>query len=299
VERDAVIVEVGLNEAVSRAQNPAVPITPQECADDAVRCHDAGAAIVHWHARDPVSGEQRLDDAALYGEALDLMRTTDVLAYPSYPVDRPDTIDERLAHVWALREHHGLELAPVDVGSVTTVIWDAARHDFLGVDALRRMGVITNSLPFTLDALERAGELGMTPTLAAFDVGFTRTVVMLAQAGRVKPPILHKIFLFGSFAVGPVPSETALDAHLAQLPDDLDVEWIVVPSALDDPALVERLCRHALAHGGGIRIGIGDLTAAFPSSTNAELVEMVAGWASDAGRPLASSADVRRRFSTG
>jgi len=294
-----VIVEVGLNEAVSRAQNPAVPITPQECADDALRCHDAGAAIVHWHARDPVSGEQRLDDAALYGEALDLMRASDVLAYPSYPVDRPDTIDERLAHVWALREHHGLELAPVDVGSVTTVIWDAAHHDFLGVDALRQMGVITNSLPFTLDALERASELGMTPTLAAFDVGFTRTVVMLAQAGRVKPPILHKIFLFGSFAVGPVPSETALDAHLAQIPDDLDVEWIVVPSALNDPALVERLCRHALERGGGVRIGIGDLAAAFPSSTNAELVDMVAGWAADAGRPLASSADVRQRFSTG
>ena len=293
------IVEVGLNEAVSRAQNPAVPITPQECADDALRCHDAGAAIVHWHARDPVSGEQRLDDAALYGEALDLMRASDVLAYPSYPVDRPDTIDERLAHVWALREHHGLELAPVDVGSVTTVIWDAAHHDFLGVDALRQMGVITNSLPFTLDALERASELGMTPTLAAFDVGFTRTVVMLAQAGRVKPPILHKIFLFGSFAVGPVPSETALDAHLAQIPDDLDVEWIVVPSALNDPALVERLCRHALERGGGVRIGIGDLAAAFPSSTNAELVDMVAGWAADAGRPLASSADVRQRFSTG
>jgi uncharacterized protein (DUF849 family) len=296
VERDAAILEVGLNEGVTRAQHSAVPITPQECADDARRCQDAGAAIVHWHARDPASGAQELGNAARYGEALDLMRATDVLAYPSYPVDVPDTVDGRLAHVWELREHHGLELAPVDIGSVTTVIWDGKRRGFLGVDALRSMGVIVNSLPFTLDALERADQLGMTPTLAAFDVGFTRTMVMLSESGRVKPPVLHKIFLFGSFAVGPAPSEAALDAHLAQIPDDLDVEWIAVPSALDDPALIERLCRYALERGGGIRVGIGDNPAAFPTTTNAELVERAAGWATDAGRPIATSAEVRGRL---
>jgi uncharacterized protein (DUF849 family) len=296
MERDAVIVEVGLNEAAPRQANANVPIAPGECAEDARRCHDAGAAIVHWHARDPVSGEQRLDDAALYGEALDLMRSTDVLAYPSYPVDRPDTIEARLAHVWALREHHGLELAPVDIGSVTVVTWDERAHDFVGVDGLRRLGVIANSLPFTLDALERATELGMVPTLGAFDVGFTRTMVMLAESGRLAPPVLHKIFLSGAFAVGPEPSEAALDLHLAQIPDALDVEWIVVPYAIHDAALVERLCRHALDRGGGIRVGIGDAPAAHPSATNADLVADATRWAEKAGRPVATSAEVRSRF---
>jgi 3-keto-5-aminohexanoate cleavage enzyme len=298
VERDAVIVEVGLNEAATRRDHPAVPITPRECADDALRCHDAGAAIVHWHARDPVTGEQRLDDAALYGEALDRMRACGVLGYPSYPVDRPDTVAARLAHVWQLREHHGLELAPVDIGSVTIALWNQVTRDFVDVAGDRRLGVITNSLPFTLDALERAHTLGMTPTLGAFDVGFTRTMVMLADAGRLRPPILHKIFLSGALALGPFPSEEALDLHLRQIPDGLDVEWIAVPYALDDPALVERLCRHALARGGGIRLGIGDNPAAFPSETNAGLVDRATSWADQAGRPLASSAQVRDRCIT-
>ena len=296
MERDAVIIEVGLNEATDRAVNPTVPITPAECAADAVRCHDAGAAVVHWHARDPDTGAQRLDDAALYGEALDLMRTTDVLAYPSYPVDVPDEIDTRLAHVWALREHHGLELAPVDIGSVTTVIWDGRNGDFAGIDGLRQLGAVTNSLPFTLDALERATALGMVPTLGAFDVGFTRTMVLLAEAGRLREPVLHKIFLSGAWAVGPFPSEPALDLHLAQIPDGLDVEWIVVPYALDDAALVERLCRHALERGGGVRVGVGDHPAAFPEATNADLVTQASKWADDVGRPVASSAEVRERF---
>ena len=128
------------------------------------------------------------------------------------------------------------------------------------------------------------------------DVGFTRTMVLLAEAGRLREPVLHKIFLSGAWAVGPFPSEPALDLHLAQIPDGLDVEWIVVPYALDDAALVERLCRHALERGGGVRVGVGDHPAAFPEATNADLVTQASKWADDVGRPVASSAEVRERF---
>ncbi len=299
MDHDAVIIEVGLNEAVMPTVNPHVPITPAECADDARRCHGAGAAVVHWHARDPATGEQRLGDVALSGEALDRMRGCDVLAYPSYPVDVPDTIDARLAHVWRLHDEHGLELAPVDIGSVTIVVWDEQHGDFAAVDTLRGLGVVHNSLPFTLDALDRAYALDMVPTLGAFDVGFTRTMSMLAEAGKLRPPVLHKVFLSGAWAVGPIPAEEALDLHLRQISDGLDVEWVVVPYAIADPAVVERLCRYALERGGGIRVGIGDAPGAFPSATNAGLVERAVRWAEEAGRPAASSTDVRHRFGLG
>ena len=272
-----------------------MPYSPQECADDARRCADAGAAIVHWHARDPITGAQRLDDAPLYGTALDLMRPSGVLAYPSYS---PWSVagEDRLAHVWALRERHGLELAPLDLGSVGIVVWDERTQSFAGVDQLRQRGVVANPLPFLLDGLERAYALGMAPSLAAFDVGFTRTMVLLARAGKLRPTLFLKIFLSGAWAVGPFPTEAALDFHLQQIPRDLDVEWVLVPYALDDPALIERLCRHALACGGGIRVGVGDNPAAFPDTTNAALVERAAGWVAESGRPLATSDDVRARL---
>ena len=294
MEHDAAIIEVALNEAAGRVPNPHVPFGPEECAQDARHCRDAGAAIVHWHARDP-DGASRLGDVELSAAAFDEMRTDGVLAYPSYPVDASVPHAERLAHVWALGEHHGLELAPVDIGSVTVVVWDDRSHDFVGIDALRALGVIDNPLPFVLDGLERARELGMVPTLGAFDVGFTRTMALLARSGRVRQPVLHKIFLSGALALGPEPVEDALDWHLRQIPDDLDVEWIAVPYAIGDPTLVERLCRHALARGGGIRVGLGDNPGAEPSATNAELVERAVTWARDSGRPVASSDDVRRR----
>jgi len=296
VDRDAVIIEVGLNEATLRAQNPHVPYSAEECAEDARRAAAAGAAVVHWHARDPVSGAQRLDDVEQYGRALDRMRPSGVLGYPSYP-PWPVAAVDRLAHVWTLRERHGLELAPVDLGSVGIVVWDERAQDFgPDVDLLREHGVVANPLPFVLDALERAYALRMIPTVAAFDLGLTRTMVLLARAGRLRPPIFLKIFLSGAWAVGPFPTEEALDFHLRQIPNDLDVEWVLVPYALDDPALVERLCRHALARGGGIRVGIGDHAAAFPDAGNAALVERAARWVTESGRPLATPDDVRRRF---
>lgn len=296
MDRDAVIIEVALNEAAGRAPNPHVPYGPQECAADALRCYDAGAAVVHWHARDPVTGEQHLGDVALYGEALDQIAGRGMLGYPSYPVDTSVPSDRRLAHVWELHDRHGLELAPVDIGSASIVVWDERGREFVGVEPLRALGVIDNPLPFVLDALERVAALGMVPTLGAFDVGHTRTMAMLAESRRVAQPVLHKIFLSGTLALGPLPTEDALDWHLAQIPEGIDVEWIVVPYAINDAALVERLARHALARGGNLRVGIGDSPAAAPLSTNATLVERAVSWARDAGRPVASSDDVRRRI---
>jgi uncharacterized protein (DUF849 family) len=103
-----------------------------------------------------------------------------------------------------------------------------------------------------------------------------------------------KIFLSGALAMGPEPSEDALDLHLRQLPSGLAVEWIAVPYAIADRALIHRLCRHALHRGGGIRVGIGDNPAAYFDTTNAELTEHAAQWAADAGRPLAAADDIRR-----
>ena len=56
-DEGTVIVEVGQNEFTTKAQNPNVPYGPEEVAADAVACAAAGAAVVHFHARDG-GGEQ-------------------------------------------------------------------------------------------------------------------------------------------------------------------------------------------------------------------------------------------------
>jgi 3-keto-5-aminohexanoate cleavage enzyme len=296
MRNDAVLIEIGLNESVTAAMHPYAPQQPSECAADARRCADAGAAIVHWHAID-TSGAQRLADADLYAAALDEMAGR-VLAYPSYPIDVPDTVDARLHHCLTLRAEHGLELGPIDVSTVNLVLWDPERASLAPLAPLDGYEVIRNSLPFVAAALDRYYDVGLVPTVAAFDVGGTRTIAALVRAGLLHEPALIKVFLWGSPAIGPEPSVEALDLHLRQIPEHLDVEWLVVPYGIADPAQVERIARAALERGGGVRLGIGDSPVAFPDQSNAARADRAAWWATDGGRPGPSPDDVRERFGT-
>ena len=51
-----VVIEVRCNEYTGRVPNPHVPWSPVEIAVDAAACREAGAAIVHFHARDAATG---------------------------------------------------------------------------------------------------------------------------------------------------------------------------------------------------------------------------------------------------
>ena len=50
---DTIIIKGCLNGSRGREHNPNVPWTPEEVAQEAVRCYEAGASIVHFHARTP------------------------------------------------------------------------------------------------------------------------------------------------------------------------------------------------------------------------------------------------------
>jgi uncharacterized protein (DUF849 family) len=117
--------------------------------------------------------------------------------------------------------------------------------------------------------------------------------VRLARAGILEPPLLLKIYLSDTWIVGPSPSREALDLHIAQLPADLEIHWLVVPFLLHERARYETLCRHALERGGGFRVGIGDNPGLFPDLRNAELVERVMPWLEASGRRAATTQDVR------
>jgi 3-keto-5-aminohexanoate cleavage enzyme len=61
---DPLIIEAAINELTQRGENPNVPLSVDEVVADALTCAVAGASIVHFHARDPVTGEQRWLDTS-------------------------------------------------------------------------------------------------------------------------------------------------------------------------------------------------------------------------------------------
>lgn len=56
-----------------KGANPAVPVTPEEIANEAIAANKAGAAIVHIHVRNPETGKASMDPK-LYKEVVDRIR---------------------------------------------------------------------------------------------------------------------------------------------------------------------------------------------------------------------------------
>jgi uncharacterized protein (DUF849 family) len=273
-----IFIEAAINEAVTRREHRFVPVNPAECADDAIAAVRAGASFAHWHA----------PDLAAYAEAWQAMRAADVIAYPTYPNDPQDDADARLAHCFSLVEEDGLEMAPLDLGTAHTIFRDGSQ--------LSGGGTLANPLAFLTRAAARYQAAGTIMNLASFDLGHTRLAVALARAGILEPPLLLKIYLSDRWLVGPAPSREAIDLHVAQLPDDLDIYWLVVPFMLEARPTYEMLCRHALERGGGFRVGIGDNPGLFPEACNAELVERALPWIAASGRRVAGTGEVRARL---
>ena len=70
---DKILIKACLNGGRGREESPNVPWTPAEVAAEAQRCYDAGACVVHMHARTPDGANSQ--DGAWYAEADALIRT--------------------------------------------------------------------------------------------------------------------------------------------------------------------------------------------------------------------------------
>src|SRR3954452_24550092 len=75
---------------------PHLPVTPEEIADAAVAAAEAGAAIVHLHARDPVDGRPTQDPKYFREFAPDIRKRSDVVINFTTGGAATMTIEERL-----------------------------------------------------------------------------------------------------------------------------------------------------------------------------------------------------------
>ena len=291
---ERLIIAVGLNENVTRDQNPNVPITPGEIAADIAECVDAGASIIHVHCRNSVTGEPIMDEPDAY---LELFRTihaaVDALVYPTYP--NGETVD-RYKHVKALMEDpaSGLEIAPIIAGSADlTPPLDYARAAPNG-DWLLHM-----PLSDLFYQLELAREHGLFVSHDVMEPGGLRTVVSLFRDGQYVHPVLLKFFMSDRMGFGFPAEPRYLDVWAGLVPDDFDGEWLVLPYGVDYGKSMA-LWRRAIELGGHVRVGVGDSPAVVDGflPTNAERVAQMVAMAREMGREVATLTDVRARFAT-
>jgi 3-keto-5-aminohexanoate cleavage enzyme len=278
------MIEVRCNESTMRGANPHLPYSSAEIVREAVRSHEAGATMIHWHGRDAATGAP--DNAvALYREVSQGIRdATDLITKPTLGYISQTGVEDRVKHVRALADDPLLrfDAVPVDFGSMNIDTWDG--HRFTPGD-----GVYVNSRNDIEAVLGIFGGLSTFVTTVVWDVGQIRTALRFREMGLAPTTTLWEfVFTGDSRPSGAGTNVHALNAMISEIP--AGEPWQLMCYGGD----VLPLAALAIVLGGHVAIGLGDHDyARFGIPHNGELVARVVGLAETLGRPVASPAQAR------
>jgi 3-keto-5-aminohexanoate cleavage enzyme len=254
----------------TREQTPYLPISAEEIAEDAVKCREAGAAMVHLHVR--TADGKPSQDTELFRAAIRAIRKrTDILIQVSTGGAVGMSVDERCG---------GLRLTGEDRPDMATLTTGTVNF---GDE------VFWNPRPLVRDIARRIKDLGLRPELECFDVGMVDEVRALAKEGLVDLPA-HFDFVLG--VPGALTArEDALDFMRASLPEGST--WTVAAVGRHQLPFVEL----AAERGGNARVGLEDnifVSKGVLAKGNWELVVEAAKRAKAKGRTLATPQEARK-----
>jgi 3-keto-5-aminohexanoate cleavage enzyme len=272
-----------MNGITAKEANPNVPRAPAEVTEDALRCVEAGASIVHNHTDDSLwDPPDGVHAAEPYVEAWTpvLAAHPDVLTYPTMGSGGPGiSIEARWGHHQRLLDAGVLRVGLVDPGSVSLGWLDAwglpVPLDF----------VYVNTFADARYMVEACARLRLAPSVSIFDPSFLRVVLAFHFAGALPQGAIIKLYFGGErLPFGLPPTRASLDAYLAML-EGTGLHWSV--AVLGGDVVGCGLGEYALERGGHLRVGLEDYAGA-RKPTNVELVEQVVDLIERSGRRAAA-----------
>jgi 3-keto-5-aminohexanoate cleavage enzyme len=254
-----------------RAKVPAVPITPEEIAADVRRCRDAGASMVHLHARD------RDEEPTWRREVF-----ADICA--AVAADSPDivTVVTTSGRNWSELDKRSESLTVTGPGRPEMASLTLGSMNFAS-------GPSVNS-PETIAGLATAmREREIVPELEVFDVGMANYASYLIGTGVLRPPFYFNV-LFGSRGTADLSAANAA-AVISALP--AGATWAFAGIGRHQT----RANTLAMSLGGHVRVGLEDNPyydwADKSPATNPRLVERAVRIALELGREPATPDDAR------
>ena len=239
------------------SMSPHLPVTPAEIADSAVGAVEAGAAIVHLHARVPETG-QPTQDTAVYAQFLPAIRDRcDGIINITTGAGLGMSMDQRLAAAnWAKPE-----IASMNMGSFNFNISGAGGRIREWKNAWEQPYLASTTgfiLSNTFEQIERGmkelGDHGTRFEFECYDVGHLYNLAHFAARGLVKPPFFVQC-IFGILGgIGPEPENLM---HMKATADRLfgnDYYLSVLGAGRHQFPLVTL----SAILGGNVRVGLED-----------------------------------------
>ena len=271
-------------------KHPDIPVTPEEIAASAIDAAKAGAAIVHCHVRDPVTGKGARD-VPLYREVVARIRDSDtdvVINLTSGmggdlvvgPDEMPTAFGEETDLVGALdRLPHVEELLP-EICSLDCGSYNFGEGSLVYVstpDMLRR-------------GARRIQELGVKPELEIFDTGHLSFTLAMLDEGLIDDPPLFQL-CFG------IPWGAPAEAGVMKSWVDLlppGANWTAFAISRNQMPFAAQ----SVLLGGHVRVGLEDnlYLRRGVFATNAQLVEQARTIVELMGAHVLGPAEAREKF---
>jgi 3-keto-5-aminohexanoate cleavage enzyme len=227
-----------------KAQNQAVPYTPEEFGDEAKKCYDAGAAIVHIHARDPEKGNPTADLDVIRAVIENIKKKApNVIINLSSAISAVATQKERIAPVQTFKP----PLASLNTNSMNFSVGDFKT----GKVIMGNTNIFANDFRTIEKFAKEMRKVNTKPEMEVYDYGGMYNMLFLNMQEDLLAKPLHFQLVFG--VLGGIPFSPINLGNLLNLMPEGST-WSVCGVAKDQ----FRAGLSAAAWGGHIRVGLED-----------------------------------------
>jgi uncharacterized protein (DUF849 family) len=277
------------------SMSPWLPVTPDEIATSAIEAAQAGAAIVHLHARDPQTGMPR-QDADLFARFLPKIKAASDVVINITTGGAPSmSVEERL--VPAL--HFKPEIASLNMGSMNFGMYEmlARYKEFKHawekpyLEATENL-IFRNTFGDIASILASCGGNGTRFEIECYDIGHLYTAAHFVERGLLKAPVFIQSVFGIRGGIGAHPEDIS---HMKRTADRLfgdSYQWSVLGAGAKQP----RILTQGLLAGGHVRVGLEDnlwLRQGQLARSNAEQVEAIRNIVESLGYTVATPDEAR------
>lgn len=239
------------------SMSPYLPVTAEEIAEAALGAAEAGAAIVHLHARDPLDGRPDQSPGAFEPFLKEIRQRSDVVINITTGGSPFMSLDERLAPAVEFKP----EIASFNMGSMNFGLfpllkrftefkhaWESevleASKDFVFRNSFK-------DLEYALDSLNGSGT---RYEFECYDTSHLYNLLYFADQGKVKPPFFIQTVFGLMGGIGAHPEDVMHMRRTAERLFGNDFEWSVLGAGRNQFPVISM----AAAMGGNIRVGLED-----------------------------------------
>ena len=234
-----------------------LPITPNEIAEGAIGAAEAGASILHLHARDPETGRPTPDPDVFMQFLPRIKQSTDAVVNITTGGGPAMTIDERLAAPRLAQP----EVCSLNMGSMNFGLFPAAekytdwKFDWEKQHLLSsRDYVFKNTFADIEEILTTGNSFSARFEMECYDVGHLYNAAYFVDKGIVKTPIFLQFVMGIMGGIGPDPENLM---HMKRIADKLfgdDYEFSVLGAGRHQMSLITT----SAILGGHVRVGLED-----------------------------------------